>query len=163
MTEAEVTKDFAAVLEKVRQGTEIVIEEGYQTVAVISPVKGPGRPIDECIALAKERASGATLDEDLAKDLEEIIAERKPLDTAAWGLILDSSVVGSRWNSRPRLAVAGPAPIAQSKVELGPGSDAQKSAPKTNRQLPYDLSVTSIFPAEPSHFRNSRGRGTQFP
>jgi antitoxin (DNA-binding transcriptional repressor) of toxin-antitoxin stability system len=84
MTEAEVTKDFAAVLEKVRQGTEVVIEEGYRTVAVISPVKEPGRPIDECIALAKQRGSGATLDEDFANDLEDIIAERKPLDTSAW-------------------------------------------------------------------------------
>ena len=84
MTEAEVTKDFPAVLEKVRHGTEIVIEEGYRTVAVISPVKGPSRPIDECIALAKERGSSATLDEDFAKDLEEIITERKPLDTSAW-------------------------------------------------------------------------------
>ena len=84
MTEAEVAKDFPAVLEKVRQGTEIVIEEGYRTVAVISPVQGPGRPIDECIALAKEHSSGATLDEDFAKDLEEIIAERKALDTSAW-------------------------------------------------------------------------------
>jgi antitoxin (DNA-binding transcriptional repressor) of toxin-antitoxin stability system len=83
MTEAEVTKDIAAVLEKVRQSTEIVIEEGYRTVAVISPVKGPGRPIDECIALAKERGPGVTLDEDFATDLEEIIAERKPLDTSA--------------------------------------------------------------------------------
>jgi antitoxin (DNA-binding transcriptional repressor) of toxin-antitoxin stability system len=84
MTEAEVISDVAAVLEKVRQGTEVVIEEGYRTVAVISPVKGPGRPIDECIALAKERGSAATLDEDFAKDLEEIIADRKPLDTSAW-------------------------------------------------------------------------------
>jgi hypothetical protein len=62
----------------------VVIEEGYRTVAVISPVKGPGRPIDECIALAQEHSSGATLDEGYAKDLEEIIAERKPLDTSAW-------------------------------------------------------------------------------
>jgi antitoxin (DNA-binding transcriptional repressor) of toxin-antitoxin stability system len=84
MTEAEVISDVAAVLEKVRQGTEVVIEEGYRTVAVISPVRGPGRPIDECIALAKERGSGATLDEDFAKDLEAIIADRKPLDTSAW-------------------------------------------------------------------------------
>ena len=84
MTEAEVTKDIAAVLEKVRQGTEIVIEEGYRAVAVISPVKGPGRPIEECIALAKEHNSGATLDEDFASDLEEIISDRKPLDTSAW-------------------------------------------------------------------------------
>jgi antitoxin (DNA-binding transcriptional repressor) of toxin-antitoxin stability system len=76
MTEAEVTKDIAAVLEKVRQGTEVVIEEGYRTVAIISPVKAPGRPIDECIALAKEHGSGATLDDDFAHDLEQIISQR---------------------------------------------------------------------------------------
>lgn len=46
MTEAEVARDFAAVLEKVRQGAEIVVEEGYRTVAVIKPVEGPGRPLD---------------------------------------------------------------------------------------------------------------------
>ncbi len=61
-----------------------MIEEGYRTVAIISPVKGPGRPIDQCIALAEARSSGATLDENFAEDLEEIIAERKPLDTSAW-------------------------------------------------------------------------------
>ena len=56
MTEAEVTTNFAAVLEQVRQGAEIVIEQGYRTVAILSPVKGPGRPIDECIAIAKARS-----------------------------------------------------------------------------------------------------------
>ncbi len=84
MSEAEVAKNFAAVLEKVRQGAEVVIEQGYRTVAVIKPVKGPGRPIDECIALAKAHGSGATLDEGFARDLEEIIANRQPLDTSAW-------------------------------------------------------------------------------
>lgn len=84
MTEAELARDLHAVLEKVRQGAEIVVEEGYRTVAVIKPVQGPGRPLDECIALAKERGSGATLDEEFAEDLEEIIAQRRPLDTSAW-------------------------------------------------------------------------------
>ena len=67
-----------------RQGAEIIVEEGYRTVAVIKPVQGPGRPLDECIALAKAHGSGATLDEDFAQDLEEIIAQRRPLDTSAW-------------------------------------------------------------------------------
>jgi antitoxin (DNA-binding transcriptional repressor) of toxin-antitoxin stability system len=84
MTEAEVARDFAAVLEKVRQGAEILVEEGYRTVAVIKAIQGPGRPLDECIALAKAHGSGATLDEDFASDLEAIIAERQPLDTSAW-------------------------------------------------------------------------------
>ena len=50
MTEAEVTKNFAAALEKLRQGAEVVVEQDHWPVAVISPLKGPGRPIDECIA-----------------------------------------------------------------------------------------------------------------
>ena len=84
ISEAELARELSAVLEKVRQGAEVVIEQGYQRVAIISPVRGPGRPIDECIALAKAHGSGATLDEDYARDLEEILAERKPLDTSAW-------------------------------------------------------------------------------
>jgi hypothetical protein len=28
--------------------------------------------------------SGATIDEDFAKDLEDIIANRQPIDTSAW-------------------------------------------------------------------------------
>lgn len=84
MTEAELVRDIQAVLEKVRQGTEVVVERGYRTVAVITPVKGPGRPIDECVALAQAHGSGAALDEDFARDLERIIANRQPLDTSAW-------------------------------------------------------------------------------
>jgi antitoxin (DNA-binding transcriptional repressor) of toxin-antitoxin stability system len=72
------------VLEKVREGTEVVVEQDNRPVAVIKTVKGPGRPIDECIAIAKARGSGATLDEEFAKDLEGIIARRQPLDTTAW-------------------------------------------------------------------------------
>jgi antitoxin (DNA-binding transcriptional repressor) of toxin-antitoxin stability system len=84
MTEAEVVKDIQGVLERVRQGAEVIVEQDDRTVAIIKPVKGPGRPIDECIALAKAHGSGATLDEDFAKDLEEIIASRQPLDTSVW-------------------------------------------------------------------------------
>jgi antitoxin (DNA-binding transcriptional repressor) of toxin-antitoxin stability system len=84
MTEAEVTKNFAGVLERLRQGTEVVVEQDHRPVAIISPPKGPGRPIDECIALAKECGSGATLDEDFARTLEDLIAERRPLDASVW-------------------------------------------------------------------------------
>ena len=84
MTEAELARDLHGVLERVRQGAEVVVEDGYNRVALIKPVEGPGRPIDECIAIARARGSQATLDEEFAKDLEEIIAGRAPLDTAAW-------------------------------------------------------------------------------
>jgi antitoxin (DNA-binding transcriptional repressor) of toxin-antitoxin stability system len=84
MTEAQVAGDFAAVLERLKHGAEVVVEQDHRPVAVISPVKGPGRPIDECIALARAHGSGATLDEEYAADLEEIIASRQPLDTSVW-------------------------------------------------------------------------------
>ena len=84
MTEAELARDLHAVLERVRQGAEVVVEEGHRRVALIKPVEGPGRPIDECIAIARARGSDAVLDEDFARDLEEIIDRREPLDTSAW-------------------------------------------------------------------------------
>ena len=50
MTEAEVTRDFAAVLEKIQQGAEVVVQQDHRPVAVIRPPKRSGRPISECIA-----------------------------------------------------------------------------------------------------------------
>ena len=84
MSEAEVAKDFAAVLERLKLGDAVVVEQDCRPVAVISPVKGPGRPIDECIALVQAHSSGARLDADFANDLEDIIASRRPLDTSLW-------------------------------------------------------------------------------
>jgi antitoxin (DNA-binding transcriptional repressor) of toxin-antitoxin stability system len=84
MTEAEFAQDPHGVLEKVRQGAEVVIDRDNRPVAVVRTPRGSGRPIDECIAIAEARGSRATLDVDFAKDLEEIIADRKPLDTSPW-------------------------------------------------------------------------------
>ena len=85
ITEAEVVKDFAAVLEKVRHGAEVIVERDHQPVAVIKFPEFRGRSIDECIALARELGSHATLDEDFAKDLETVIdSHRESLDPPAW-------------------------------------------------------------------------------
>lgn len=84
MTEAELARDLHGVLEQVRQGAEVFVEDGDRRVALIRRAEGPGRPIDECIAIARARGSRATLDEDYAKDLEEIMAAREPFDTSAW-------------------------------------------------------------------------------
>ena len=81
MTDAEVASDFAAVLERLKHGEEVVVEQDHRPVAVIRPVQGP---IDDCIALALAHGSGAKPDEQFAKDLEEIIASRRPLDTSVW-------------------------------------------------------------------------------
>jgi hypothetical protein len=80
MTEAEVAKDFAAVLAKIQHGAEIIAERDAQPGAVIRPPVFQGRSIDHCIALARARGSHATLDDDFAKDLESIIdSHREPL------------------------------------------------------------------------------------
>jgi hypothetical protein len=85
MTDVEVAKDFAAVLEKIQQGAEVIVERDRQPIAVIKLPQFRGRPIDECIALAKARGSHATLDEDFAKDLEAIInSHREPLTPPSW-------------------------------------------------------------------------------
>jgi antitoxin (DNA-binding transcriptional repressor) of toxin-antitoxin stability system len=84
ITEAELARDLTSVIEKVRRGAEVVVESGYRSIAIIKPIKGPGRSIDECIALAKIHGSGAAMDEGFAKDLEEIVASREPFDASAW-------------------------------------------------------------------------------
>ncbi len=81
MSEAEVARDLHAVLEQVRLGAEVIVERDAMAVAVIKAPRFRGRPIDECIALAEARGSHATLDEDFAKDLEDIInSHREPLN-----------------------------------------------------------------------------------
>ena len=84
MSEAEVARNFRAVLEKVRLGAEVVVEEDARPVAVIRMPEQPGRPIDECIAISKARGSKAIPDEGFADDLKEIIENHTPLDAAPW-------------------------------------------------------------------------------
>src|ERR1700712_39096 len=40
MTEAEAARDFHAVLARVREGSEVVIEEGHRRIALIKAVEG---------------------------------------------------------------------------------------------------------------------------
>ncbi|MSV34937.1 MAG: hypothetical protein EXQ47_04980 [Bryobacterales bacterium] len=91
MSEAEVARDLHAVLAKVQQGVEVVIEQDQRPVAVLKPSipMRPGRKLSECIAMAK--AYEAKLgyvpipDEDFAKDVQSgIDARRDSLDPPAW-------------------------------------------------------------------------------
>ncbi len=85
MSEADVVKDIVAVLAKVRQGSEIVIEQGNRPVAVIKPSKPAGRMISEVIADLKTRGSDATMDDDFARDIEEgIKSHRQPWNPPSW-------------------------------------------------------------------------------
>lgn len=80
ITEAELARDIHGVLEQVRRGAEVLIEDDNRAVAVIRSALPQGRPLSECIALAEEQASTATLDEGFMKDVEDGIAERSLVD-----------------------------------------------------------------------------------
>jgi hypothetical protein len=86
ITEAELARDVHAVLEKVEQGSEVIVErEDRRPVAVISLPRGSGRPITEILREAKLRNSTVTLDEDFDNDLEEIIAShQQPWNPPSW-------------------------------------------------------------------------------
>ena len=89
MTEAEAALDFHAVLARVREGSEIVIEQNHLPVAVITSPQGPGRSIDECIAIAEAfeaRLGYAPVpDPDFARDVQVgIDAHREALDLSVW-------------------------------------------------------------------------------
>jgi hypothetical protein len=83
ISEAELTRDIHAVLAKVQEGVEVIVEQDHRPVAIIKMPHGPGRKISECIALAKaheEKLGYAPVpDPDFAKDVQDVIdARREP-------------------------------------------------------------------------------------
>jgi antitoxin (DNA-binding transcriptional repressor) of toxin-antitoxin stability system len=91
MSESEVAGDFHAVLARVRQGAEIVIEQDNRPIAVLKPseTRRPGRKLSECIALAQayeERLGCSPVpDEDFARDVQAgIDARRDSFKPPAW-------------------------------------------------------------------------------
>jgi antitoxin (DNA-binding transcriptional repressor) of toxin-antitoxin stability system len=78
--EAEAADKFASLMSSVRAGAEVVFEENFLPVAVLSPPTTPRRTIEECIALLPENSTGI-MDEDFARDVQAAInAHREPLD-----------------------------------------------------------------------------------
>ena len=85
ISEAEASHDFAAVLARVRAGAEIVIGDDARPVAVVRSAETHVRLLSESLRLAQEHASATTLDEDFARDIEEVInSHREPLRPPAW-------------------------------------------------------------------------------
>jgi antitoxin (DNA-binding transcriptional repressor) of toxin-antitoxin stability system len=85
MTDIEVTKNFAAVLEKISKGIEVIVERDHHPVALIRSPRRSGRPISECIASARASGSTVTLDEGFMQDVEEGIANRsQPWNPPSW-------------------------------------------------------------------------------
>ena len=85
ITEAELARDIHAVLAKVQEGAEVIVEQDHRPVAVIRTPLAKGRLLSECIALAEARGSTVTLDEGFMNDVEEGIASRsQPWNPPSW-------------------------------------------------------------------------------
>jgi antitoxin (DNA-binding transcriptional repressor) of toxin-antitoxin stability system len=85
ISETEAVGNFAGLLARVRAGAEFVIEHDSRAVAVIHSAEPHVRLLSESLRLARERASTATVDEEFARDLENVIkSHREPLNSSAW-------------------------------------------------------------------------------
>ena len=86
VSDAEATKDFASLLERVRAGEEVVIEHDAHPVAFVRPAaEPPTRLLSESLRIARERGSTVTLDEDFGRDVEDgINSHREPLNPPEW-------------------------------------------------------------------------------
>jgi len=73
ISESELARDVHAVLEKVQQGIEVIIEQNHRPVAVIRASQPAGRKISEVIAALEASGANAVLDGDFAKDVKESI------------------------------------------------------------------------------------------
>ena len=88
ISEAELARDVHGVLEKVRAGVEVVIEQDQSPMAVIKTLPCPGRLLSESIRAARqreqERGYAVTLDPDFAADVEEVIRNRQLWNPLSW-------------------------------------------------------------------------------
>jgi antitoxin (DNA-binding transcriptional repressor) of toxin-antitoxin stability system len=88
ISEADLARDLHAVLEQVRQGSEVVVEQDHRPVAILKPAQQPGRLLSESIAIArqleKERGYAPVLDPDFAEDVEEIVRNRQLWNPTSW-------------------------------------------------------------------------------
>ena len=84
MTEAELARDLHSVLDKVRQGVEVVVEHDHQPVAVLSPAQPIRRKLSEILA-RMPKDSTAVMDAEFARDVEAAIeSHREPLEPPEW-------------------------------------------------------------------------------
>lgn len=85
ITEAELARDLHAVLAKVQQGFEVIVEQNHRPVAVIRPPGHIGRMISEVISDLRTRGSTAVVDDDFARYIEEgTEVQRQPWHPPSW-------------------------------------------------------------------------------
>jgi antitoxin (DNA-binding transcriptional repressor) of toxin-antitoxin stability system len=85
ISDADLARDPYAVLARVEEGLEVIVERNHRPVATIRMPKRSGRLISECIASAKASGSDVTLDGGFSKDVEVGIRERsQPWTPPSW-------------------------------------------------------------------------------
>ena len=85
ITETELARDVHAIMEKVQQGVEVIIEHNHRPVAVIKASKPAGRLISDVLADLQARGSAAIIDDEFARDIEEgIKAHREAWNPPSW-------------------------------------------------------------------------------
>lgn len=72
MTEAELARDIASVLDRVQSGTEIVIEHNAQPIAVVRPAQPKRRKLSEIVDSLSAQST-ATIDPDFASDVQVFV------------------------------------------------------------------------------------------
>jgi antitoxin (DNA-binding transcriptional repressor) of toxin-antitoxin stability system len=87
--ENEAARDLPGLLARVRAGEEVVIEKEASPAVVLRVAAPLRRSISESIVRAEARTRDLgykpVMDAGFAADLEEIMRNRKPRDTSAWG------------------------------------------------------------------------------
>jgi antitoxin (DNA-binding transcriptional repressor) of toxin-antitoxin stability system len=86
---AELSPRVRALVDDLRAGEEIIIESHEGPVAILrAPDRPKAKKLSEIIARFEERerelGHPVVMDEDYARDMRDIIANRKPRDTSAW-------------------------------------------------------------------------------
>jgi len=82
---AEAEADFKGLMERVRQGDEIMIADNMTTIARVAPAGEPYvRLLSESLRLAEEHDSDAILDGGFEKDLFEVIEGHKEFLNDPW-------------------------------------------------------------------------------
>ena len=85
ISEADLARNLHAILEQVRQGGEVVVEQDHRPVAIMKPVAARARTMSEIIAAMEAGGACGIVDEDFARDVEEGIAARnEPWNPQSW-------------------------------------------------------------------------------
>ena len=85
ITEAEASRDFAAVLRRIGHGEEVVVDRDGMPVAIVKPPPAVARTMFEIISAMEASGACGIADPAFAHDVEQGIAARnQPWDPPAW-------------------------------------------------------------------------------